>query len=333
MATEGFLNNATAGQKRKAEEDLPNSPPLSDQLDPLEQVSKAREELGELLTPDKKSAAVNFDIEQNIREIRAILKMNAEILNRCKKFISAPSGHSFVAALLTKARSYGTHTTTFSRIRFAEVQVRKMRNVGTQFITRPIRDKQSFDTKPLSKLPKELDDIVVKHNMTEEKLKNFIDFEKFFNKSLILHDSVLSSFLPKLKEHLMTIQVCLGRIDSWVIQEPQVAIGFLDATFGKEIDIPDDNAVLGPHQCKCKSHPAYQLCLKCGKTLISHTVHGGKMLCNIESVGGEDQFFTCEVYQVLNQVKVKGKHETSFDITNVNEQMRLKKFLEFISIS
>ena len=42
------------------------------------------------MAPDKKNAAVNFDNEQKIREIRAILKMNTEMLDRCKKFMTCP---------------------------------------------------------------------------------------------------------------------------------------------------------------------------------------------------------------------------------------------------
>ena len=303
-----------AGQKRKAEDDLPNPPVKSlSELDPLEQVAKAREDLGELLTPNKKNAAVNFDIEQNIREIRAILKMNAEILDRCKKFITFSSGEE----------------TAFARICYEKVQVRDVKLKGTQFITRPIRDRKHFDTRPLSSLPQELDDVIVKNNMAGEKLKRFIDFEKFFNKSLILHESVLGSFLPKLKEHLMTIQVCFGEIDAWVIQEPQVAISFLEATFDTKMEIPDDTVELRAHECKCgpNAHDYHERCLSCGKVYGDH--FGTKRKCR-ES---RHIKFHCEVYQVLEQCKVNGKYETTFDVTNVNEQTRLKKFMEFISIS
>lgn len=303
-----------AGQKRKAEEDLPNPPVNSlSELDPLEQVAKAREELGEILTPDKKNAAVNFDIEQNIREIRAILKMNAEILDRCKKFISCASDKQ----------------TTFARIRFEKVEVRDVQLKGTLFITRPIRDRKYFDTSPLSSLPQELDDVIVKHNMAGEDLKYFIDFEKFFNKSLILHESVLKSFLPKLKEHLMTIQVCFGEIDAWVIQEPQVGISFLEATFDTKMEIPDDTVELGPDVCKCgpNAHDYYERCLHCGEAYGYHS--GTERKCRESGY----IYFHCEVYQVLEQCKVNGKYQTKFDITNVNEQTRLKKFMEFISIS
>mmetsp|Transcript_32246 Transcript_32246/g.48349 ORF Transcript_32246/g.48349 Transcript_32246/m.48349 type:complete len:308 (+) Transcript_32246:73-996(+) len=302
----------SVGQKRKAEENLP-SPPLNE-LEPLEQVSKAREDLGELLISDKKNAAINFDIEQNIREIRAILQMNAEILDRCTKFMTHTSDKS----------------TTFARIRFEVVQVRKMKMIGTQFITRPIRETSSFDTTSLSFLPQELDDIIVKHNMAEGKLKYFIDFEKFFNKSLILHESVLEPFLPKLKEHLMTIQVCLGGIDSWVIREPQVAISFLEATFSTKMEIPGHSVELRPHICKCDAdaHDRNLLCLSCGEAYGSHYYDGA---CS-EGCDYGSREFTCEVFQVLKHCKVKGKYETSFDITNVQEQARLKKFLEFISI-
>ena len=300
------------GQKRKAEEDLsPNPPSPLSELEPLEQVSKAREELGALLISDKKNGAVNFDIEQNIREIRAILKMNAEIFDRCIQFIMTNASNK---------------STTFARIRFSSVQVREWKG-DTQFITRPIRDIDSFDTSPLSMLPQELDDIIVKHNMNGEKLQCFIDFEEFFDKSLLLHEVVLEPFLPKFKDHLMSIQVCLGKIDEWAIQQPQIIIRFLEATFSTKMEIPNDSVVLGKHTCMCGTHDTYEICPHCGKSYGSHDTNYGCI-----GYSGYGYKFQCGVYQVLKYCKEKGRHETSFDITNVNEQTRLKKFLEFISI-
>src|SRR5210317_1411594 len=64
-----------------------------DDLEPLDQLSNKREEVGELIKQAKvadcnNNSAVNYDIEHNIREIRAILKMNAEILDRCMEFMT-----------------------------------------------------------------------------------------------------------------------------------------------------------------------------------------------------------------------------------------------------
>ena len=121
----------------------------------------------------------------------------------------------------------------------------------------------------------------------------------------------------------MTIQVCLGGIDAWVIQQPQVAISFLEATFGKKMEIPDDDVELGSHKCRCCiAHSFCEPCLKCGVAYGHHNDIYRRRECA----------FHCRVYQVLKQCRVKGTYETTFDITNVNEQTRLKKFIEFISM-
>jgi len=286
----------------------------SSELEPLEQVSKARAELGAFLISEKKNGAVNFDIEQNIREIRAILKMNAGIFDRCMKFMTDASDKS----------------TSFTRICFGDVLVRERAGL-TQFITKPKREKLSFDTTSLSTLPNDLEDIITKHNMADEKLRFFIDFEKFFLKSLILHEVVLEPFLPKLKEHLMTIQVCLGKIDEWTIHQPQFAISFLEATFSTKIEVPNESVILGKHACDCScGHDSNEICLECRRRYSDHSCIN--LRCPSSGSNLIYTKFQCEVYQELMNCILRGKHETSFDVNNGNEQARLKKFLEFIAI-
>ena len=51
----------------------------------------------------------------------------------------------------------------------------------------------------------------------------------------MLHDDILEPFLCKLKQHLESIQVCLGEIESWLL-EPKANIQFLEETFGKKLE-------------------------------------------------------------------------------------------------
>ena len=286
-----------------------------DDLEPLDQLSNKREEVGDLIKQAKvadctNNSPVNYDIEHNIREIRAILKMNAEIFERCMEFMTYN----------------GAGSTCFNRIAYEVVTARAW-NEGTQIITQPIRTSNEFDTTPLSQLPKGLDNIFVSNNMTGEKLSSFIDFEAFFEKSLILHDTVLEHFLPKLKEHLMSIQVCLGEIDAWVIQEPQKNISFLEEAFEKKMEMPDDDVTLGRHTCCCKTrHDANEICLRCGKRFGEHS----NKRCPDAPYGW--QTFQCQYYQVLMQCDGNGKHEMTFNLDNDKEKTKLKKLLELISL-
>jgi hypothetical protein len=292
-----------------------------DDLEPLDQLSNKREEVGEQIKQAKvtdcaNNSAVNYDIEQNIREIRAILKMNAEILDRCKDFMEE----------ICFEDDDGTASSScFKRIAYDLVTARAW-NDGTQVITHPIRTTNEFNTTPLSQLPQGLDDIFVSKKMTGDKLSSFIDFEAFFEKSLILHDTVLEQFLPKLKEHLMSIQVCLGEIDAWVIQEPQKNINFLEETFETKMEMPDDDVTLGPRRCSCGTHDPYEICLSCGKKFREHNVH--HKTCPDYSW----QSFQCKYYQVLMQCDDNGKHEMTFDLDDEKEKTKLKKLLELIAL-
>ncbi len=280
-------------------------------LEPLELLSKEREEVAELVKKAKVSGHnhVNYDIEQNIREIRAVLKMNAEILDRCVKFMGSERGGS----------------TYFHRITYEVVTTRAWSN-GTQIITHPKRTDNCFNTDPLSKLPQGLEDIIVSSKTTGDKLSSFIDFDAIFKRSLIFHETVLEQFLPKLKEHLMSIQVCLGAIDSWVIQEPQKNISFLEETFETKMEIPDNKVKLGRHYCECETHDSNEICLRCGNRYGGHGHQQHKRCPN------DNNYFACEHYQLLKQCDSKGKHETTFDLSKEKERTRLIKFLAFIAI-
>ena len=295
-----------------------------DLLEPQEQLSKLRElgaeEVKKAYVEDCKHSPANYDIDHNIREIRAILKMNAEILNRCMKFS-------------TGGRESATK---FKRIAYEVVKTRAWNN-GTQVITHPKRTHKWFNTDPLSKLPEGLDDIIVSRNMTGN-LSSFIDFETFFKRALLLHETVLKQFLPKLKEHLMSIQVCLGEIDAWVIQEPQKNISFIEETFEKKMEIPDDNVTLGRHKCSCETHDSNEVCLGCDQKYCDH--YDSHHRCHerdyddytYASYDLENSYFQCEYYQLLKQCNSDGTFKTTFDITNEEGQAKLKKFLELMAM-
>ena len=126
----------------------------------------------------------------------------------------------------------------------------------------------------------------------------------------------------------MSIQVCLGEIDAWVIQETQNNINFLEETFKEKMEIPDDNVQLGPRNCECERHNPFEICLICDKTFCEH-----EMYSNRRCPTGNYQRFQCQYYQVLKRCNNNvGKHEMSFHITNEQEKARLKKLLELMAM-
>jgi hypothetical protein len=107
----------------------------------------------------------------------------------------------------------------------------------------------------------------------------------------MLHDDVLEPFLAMFKQHLESIQVCLGEIESWLL-EHKSNIQFLEETFGKKLDILTDEDLL---------NEGYAL----------------------------DDEFECEC-QVLKTYNVSGRFETTFTITKASDQKKLKNFLVFM---
>lgn len=128
-----------------------------------------------------------------------------------------------------------SYCSKFTRYSFHGVETYTV-NSTTSFATFLERSEYTFNTMSLMKLPAGLNDIFI-FRYKAAPFTMFVDFELFFENSLILHESVLGPFLVKLKDHLMTIHVCLGRIETWLM-EPMKNINHLEAVFGVKIELP-----------------------------------------------------------------------------------------------
>jgi hypothetical protein len=233
--------------KKKAKLSSSNEPE-----DPIDFVGHIRNESGKRFsTTNRNKGEHNSDIEQNVREVRALLKINAEIFGRCMVSrvlvdddedctddesctSSDDSDDSCFQSRARYAKELGL--LTFKRSDFAEVTVRQCPTNAavTELITVQERDQEAFSMKPLLELPAGLNDLfVVKYQAAP--YHDFIDYDDFFKTAIMLHDDVLEPFLVKLKQHLESIQVCLGEIESWLL-EPKSNIQFLEETFGKKLE-------------------------------------------------------------------------------------------------
>ncbi|KAL7532409.1 hypothetical protein ACHAWF_004127, partial [Thalassiosira exigua] len=314
-------------------------------VDPLEKVARARGQAGERLlrlklepessrdsdgengedanesgARDDRTDLMDCDIEQNVRKIEAILRTNAEIFDRCMH-------------CMTTGREPGGASTSFTSYSFDTVQAYPLRS-STQFITFPQRSEKFFDTKPLSKLPSGIDDLIVSKGK-EGRFFTFIDYEAFFETSLLLHEEVLVPFLAKLKGHLITVQVCLGEIDSW-IREAQSIIDFLEETFAVEIERPTSDTMALEDTCRCPtgSHSDILRCLHCNRTFGDH--YGGNR-CSSPSdrynYDYRDTTFKCRMFQVLKLCDNPSvKIEATFDIASEIQRRKLSKLLEFMAV-
>ena len=132
---------------------------------------------------------------------------------------------------------------------------------------------------------------------------------------MLLHDDVLEPILAKLKDKLMDIQVCLGKIDAWVM-EPQKCLHFLEETFGRYFECNRRQyESISNVSCTCDIpevylHPTFhELDIRCGSCRSDIYTHDLKEFENVYS-----------------------KYEASFDIRKEKEQKRLIKLLELLEM-
>ena len=267
-------------------------------LEPLEHLSEVRERAVKVLIKSEKNENVNYDIEQNIREIRAILATNTEIFDICMTYLDnyhdPGDGNMYV----------------FERVNFNLIKT--IPDENNKFVVIPSRTELAFDMSSLINPPSGLEDIII-----IKRISKFIDYTKAYESALLLHDDILEPVLAKIKDKLMDIQVCLGKIDTWVI-EPQKCLHFLENTFGKYFECNRrqyESYGIWKVSCSCEIpevylHPTFrELDIRCGSCRGDIYTHNLKEFENVES-----------------------KYEATFDIRKEKEQNRLIKLLELLDM-
>ena len=288
-----------------------------------------------------------LDIEHNISVIRAILAVNSAIFSRCME-------HVEMKGLIGEK-------TQLARFGFETI---KTRQEGTklELVTQAERFVQAFDTHHLSKTPSGFDEIlVVKH----KPFTMFVDFDDLFRKTLLLNDDALEFLLPRLKEHLESVQVCLGELDEWALQTTKNA-SFINGVFEKEYVMPryiDHN----PTSLKCwycgsstvvplssnttfpppfsfHTTPATAPKPLSGAPPATGSMFGSANNSTSLSFGAHPPVCTqskciqpsmctqnkCKQVHVLAEFDVSFIYQDSFDISQESEQAKIQRFLYFV---
>ncbi|KAL3927574.1 MAG: hypothetical protein SGBAC_013030 [Bacillariaceae sp.] len=193
------------------------------QLDPLESMEEARtnmtKKLKQSLPGDEFTA--ELDIKQTIQLVRAILTVNSEIWERCKgsyevTYFATPKA-IFRRPLSTTVRAFGM-------------------NGNVQFQLHGKSAEKTFNVEELCTIPDNLAILQPEYlELLHSELKLFIDFEALLERSLLLHEDVLKSFLVALKHHLETVQVRLGEIDNWLMEDRMLK-DFVNTSFSVSFD-------------------------------------------------------------------------------------------------
>lgn len=290
--------------------------------EPLDFVARVREKSEDHFAPPGKGEYVNNDVEQNIREIRALLKINSEIFARC----------------ISSATAYNGKTATFTRYGFYEVKVRQ-NQANAQFITEHVRDQQMFDMKTLSQLPDGLSNVFVTRNQAEPS-NMYIDYDAFFRTAIMLHDDILGHFLVKLKSHLELIHVCLGGIETWLL-EPERNIEFLESAFGITLERPTDDDFDKECSCPPGTHINTDVCLKCHHNYGRHTFRRYSIRHRRDQVPTsvykylcpsvrQQSSFRCKKFHVLKTCEAE-KSEESFAMAEQSDRDKLTTLLSSLA--
>ena len=283
---------------------------------PLEYISREREnaraKIVKAIAKDQSSSSsecVNYDMEYNIRAIRAILATNDEIWDRCKGYRLGREGDE----------------TSFFKADYSRVRATTMAG-HVEFMAEKERMVKFFNTEVLFQLPRKLN---IYHGLRQlDDGSEFINFRSVLSKSYILSDQVLAPFLFKLKSHMESVQVCLGRIESWLMT-PTETEHFLETTFDKKNLFSENDPEESPeticsncHQ-KMRHHmlPSLLCASKKRKTSHRRSHFASNTLIELELLKRKISMGTINM-----TFKIAGDHESETDRT------RLKKALELISM-
>ena len=287
-------------------------------------ISKARQRIINDVAQGHSNEHDGTDLNLTICAVEALVTTNHEIFNRIMGSLSYD----------------GINGTVFRRCGFERVKVRQVLT-KTQFTTFAEYSTMTFDLSPLKRLPAALG--ILQPVYQTRMLGFFIDYEHIVQSALgALHEDVLLPFLTQLKRHLETIQVCLGEVDSWLL-DAESNLRFIESTFGKKLEIRGESTVyasITPSDCfvagtdRCLSN---QPCENCCFLLQMHQCeliagyyyrrcpHSPKL------VNGFPSFYSYQKEVILLECEFTGRFEVSFDISHDTEQLRLLRLLDFMA--
>lgn len=96
------------------------------------------------------------------------------------------------------------------------------------------------------------------------------DYSTYFETALMLHDGALPHFLNRFRLHLETVQVGLGKIETW-LEDAEDVRAYLERTFpGSNLPDPVKRGCVG---CN-RMHGSDEVCLNCGNVYSRHGYGG-----------------------------------------------------------
>jgi len=295
-------------QHQEAEENCED-----DNKDISQLISQARKSLRKTLTVVAFKCHKDADLEYLVRITHALINSNNEIWGRCKDNLHHKNKQcnqlSDEAAL------------EFNRVGFHVVEVLPHSNGGKEIIVFHTHCSMQSKTFSVPRFPHLLSTFVP---ATMNK-NGMLNYSQYFQQSFALEESILLPFLANLKDHLESFQVFLGDVESWLLGSSRSAI-FIQDTFAVKVEVQEIK------------HAKTYRCIHCGDPAHSHK-RGKKMssfrwslICNGVDFEGHacEGSFVKKSVTVLDIIESSDDFNLSFDISSINGQERLKKFLAFV---
>lgn len=202
--------------------------------------------------------------------------------------------------------------TILTKWAFDEVRSRYVDD-SIQFRTYPSCTEKEFDISVLMKLPVEMR--IVRYDTFKSGL---IDFDDVFQKSLLLHDSVLQPFMAHFKCHLNSVQTCLTSIDEW-LNETETNFFFLESTFGQ-----------GSVKAGLRQKKKNPICRNCGYCFKEHNASRYHKNTYRQCPEGNHYYKRSDA-MLIKEFVTSCQVNDSFDLFNEADKDRLLRLVKFVS--
>lgn len=178
-------------------------------------------------------------------------------------------------------------------------------------------DEKEFDISTLIELPAELK---IVHCTTSK--SGLINYNDVFEKSLLLHDSVLQPFMACFKCHLISVQACFTSIEEW-LNSTETNQRFLESTFG-----------YGVVKASLRRSTKDPICGNCRYCFKQHQAEpsylqtsSSRFVCPV----GIGFFFKRSDALLLKEFTTSCQVNDSFDLFNNADRVRLSRLVNFVS--
>lgn len=236
------------------------------QFDPIQFLEQARQKADEKLKLqcDNSNQNIKHDLHFLLRSTNDLITTNEEIWARCKADRCTIQNNDPLLLVFSR-HSFKVRCKTYDNDVSITVQPEVIWKDFGPPPTMP-SDLMILSTLGQSK-------ILLDNSSLTEKFEQFPEEFRLLlqEQAGLLNEAALIPFLLKMKDHLESLHVYLGTIESWLLMESCHAQFLKDLT-GLEVSIPKEKTLIWCDGAECSAeHPQWSRCSSCCKPLKDHT--------------------------------------------------------------